>query len=117
MLLAQLQGALEAFMATGGNTIQAPEPLASALLEPGPLRLYDPPLLGVADALDPLWEVLKQPEVVGPQHRSPREWLPEARSVVLFFLPYSRRVRQANRTPGGPATEWLYGRYRGRRPG
>jgi epoxyqueuosine reductase QueG len=113
MLLAQLQGALEAFMATGGNTVQAPGPLASALLEPGPLRLYDPPLLGVADALDPLWDVLKQPDVVGPQHGSPREWLPEARSVVSFFLPYSHQVRRANRTPGWPATEWLYGRYEG----
>ncbi|MDD4239760.1 MAG: hypothetical protein PHT62_14620, partial [Desulfotomaculaceae bacterium] len=38
-------------------------------------RIYDRPLVGVAGVQDVLWEKLKEPEVVGPQHLSPQEWL------------------------------------------
>lgn len=114
MLLAELQGQMDAFLATcRGNCIEAPGELSTPLAAPGPLRLYDPPLAAVADARDPLWERLKDPEVIGPGHLSPLQWLPGARSVVSFFLPYSARVREANRIPGATATEWLYGRWEG----
>lgn len=114
MLLAELQGQMDAFLATcEGNRIEAPRPLSTPLAAPGPLRLFDPPLVAVAGADDPLWDRLKEPEVVGPGHRSPREWLAGARSVICFFLPYHLQVRAANRNPGATATEWLYGRYEG----
>jgi epoxyqueuosine reductase QueG len=79
----------------------------------GMMRIYDPPLVAVAGAGDALWEQLKQPDIVGPQHLSPTEWLPGARSIVSSFLPYTERIRAANRVEGWPATEWLYGRYEG----
>ena len=79
----------------------------------GRMRLYERPLLAVASADDYLWETLKQPDVVGAQHRSPAEWLPGARSVISCFFPFTERIRVANRQPGEPAKEWLYGRYEG----
>jgi epoxyqueuosine reductase len=77
------------------------------------LRIYDVPLVGLASALDPLFTKLKAPEVAGPQHMTPREWLPEAQTVIAYFLPFTAAVREANREKGLPAVEWLYGRIEG----
>ncbi len=77
------------------------------------MRIFDPPVLAVAGAGDALWEELKRPEIVGPQHLSPTEWLEGAQSVICCFLPFAKRVRSANRCEGWPAVEWLYGRYEG----
>jgi epoxyqueuosine reductase QueG len=79
----------------------------------GMMRIYDQPLLAVADAADALWATLQEDEVIGPQHLSPTTWLSEARSVICCFLPFTERVRSANRLQGWPAAEWLYGRYEG----
>ena len=59
--------------------------------------LYDPPLVGFGSADDPLFDAFKKPEVVGPWHMSPKEWLPDARTVVSFFFPTSKAVRESNR--------------------
>ena len=77
------------------------------------MQIYDQPLLGVANAEDTLWKKLKEPDVIDPLHLSPTEWLSGAKSVISCFLPFTERVRSANRSEGWPATEWLYGRYEG----
>lgn len=77
------------------------------------LRIYDQPLIGIASADDELWEKLKEPDAVGAQHLSPQEWLTGAKAVITYFLPYTKRIRQTNRSKGLPSTEWLYGRYEG----
>jgi len=73
-------------------------------------RIYDIPLVGAARADDPLFAKLKEPEVVGPHHLLPSEWLPGARAALSYFLPYSWEIREANRSPGLPDQKWLYGR-------
>jgi epoxyqueuosine reductase QueG len=83
------------------------------VVELGMMRIYEQPLVAVASAEDVLWEQLKQPEIIGPRHLSPAEWLPGAGSVISCFLPFTERIRSANRTEGWPATEWLYGRHEG----
>jgi len=77
------------------------------------LQLYDPPLVAVAAATDPLFDRLKEADAVGPQHMSPQEWLPGSKAVVSYFLPFTPTVRKANRTLGLPSVEWLYGRIEG----
>lgn len=77
------------------------------------MPIYEPPIFGVASAFDPLFEKLREPEVVGPHYLSPQEWLPEANTVISYFLPYSSQVREANRSEGYPAVEWLHGRFEG----
>lgn len=77
------------------------------------MQIWEQPLIGVAGASDPLWERLKEPEIVGPYHLTPEEWLPGAKSVISYFLPYTEHVRCSNRLKGTPSKEWLYGRYEG----
>ena len=48
------------------------------------MQIWDRPLIGIAKTSDSLWEKLKQPDVVGPQHLTPKEWLPGARSIVSY---------------------------------
>jgi len=79
----------------------------------GNLRIFDVPLIAVASAHDPLFERMRMDDAVGPLHRYPQEWLEGARSVVSYFLPFTLPVREANRSNGLPANEWLYGRIEG----
>jgi epoxyqueuosine reductase QueG len=76
--------------------------------------IFQEPLVGIASANDPLFIKLKHKEVVGPHHMTPTEWLPKAKTVISYFLPFSLRVRQSNHANDGlPSTEWLYGRIEG----
>jgi epoxyqueuosine reductase QueG len=79
----------------------------------GSFHIYDKPIVGVASADDPFFDRLKEKEIVGPQHMSPKEWLESARSVIVYFLPFSKRVRESNRTGVHVSAEWLYGRIEG----
>lgn len=104
MLLADVEQAMRDFIT--GSPLNTVQELAS-------LKIYDTPLCGVAAANDLLFAELKEPWVVGPHHMSPDEWMRGAQAVITYFLPYTSRVRVANRTPGLPAEEWLYGRVEG----
>ena len=78
------------------------------------MEMFSPALLGTAGADDPAFLLLKNEGAVGPQFLLPREWLPGARSVVSFFLPFTAGVREANAGSGPePAPEWLHGRIEG----
>jgi epoxyqueuosine reductase len=77
------------------------------------MQIWDQPLISVAVASDPMWTKLKEPEVVGPDHLTPKEWLPEAKSVISYFLPFTEHIRRSNRFEGQPSAEWLYGRFEG----
>lgn len=77
------------------------------------MQIWDQPLIGVASVSDPLWKKLKEPEVVGPGHLTPEEWLPGAKSVISYFLPFTEHIRSSNRSKGLPSKEWLYGRCEG----
>lgn len=69
-----------------------------------PDALYRAPLIGFARADDPHFADLKR--IVGPGHCLPADLLPGARSVVSFFVPFTRRLVRANQR--GPVTtpEW-----------
>ncbi len=80
------------------------------------LRLCEAPILGFASARDPLFAELRRPGVIGPHFRPPAEWLPEAATVVSYFLPFSDRIIVSNRqVPDWPSLEWLHGRIEGQR--
>lgn len=49
------------------------------------LRLYEEPLVGTADAGDPLFAALQAPEAVGPWFRVPGDWLPAPGRCCPFF--------------------------------
>ncbi len=101
----------ELFDQAEGNTITAEKAL------PGceGLVMYESPLIGFADAEDPLFESYRSPEVIGPPYMPPAEWLPGAKTVVSFFFPFTEAVRGANREEEGEyaANAWLHGRIEG----
>ena len=80
----------------------------------GGLRFYLPPLLAVGSADDPGFMKLREPGVVGPHHMLPTDWLPEAKSVISLFLPFTDRIIGSNTADRcEPSWEWLFGRIEG----
>jgi len=78
------------------------------------LRFFDEPLFGYAAADDVFFAEFKKPGIIGPDFMSPNEWLPEAKSVISVFLPFTIQVRTANRkNMDWPADEWLHARVEG----
>ena len=78
------------------------------------LTLFEVPLVGVADAADPLFETFRDPDVIGPPYMGPQEWLPGTKSIIAFFFPMTERVRSSNRgDPENTSSEWLHARYEG----
>lgn len=77
------------------------------------LIIFDRLLIGYSNAHDPLFETLKEPNIVAPHYLSPHTWLSEAETVISFFLSFSEKIRKSNRAGKSPSTEWLYGRIEG----
>ena len=103
------------------NFVSAEDAITPALAG---LQLYDAPLVGFAAADDTLFtETFKQDGVIHPDYKAPGEWLPGAKTVISFFLPFSKAVRESNRlsvdepyAPGLPqrcSAEWLHARAEG----
>ena len=62
------------------------------------------PLVGFADASDPLFGKLK--EVVRPSHAAPNELLEGARTVIAFFLPFAKEIASSNTDGRLASREW-----------
>jgi len=79
----------------------------------GGMRIYDSRLVGFASAQDPLCADLKRDEVIGPHHRIPQDWVEGARTVIAYFLPFTRKVVKSNYTVGMFSIEWYLARHHG----
>lgn len=78
------------------------------------MPIFEDPIFGFAAADDPYFRRLQQPEAVGPHFRLPTDWLPEAKTVISFFLPFTEVVKQGNsRDMLWPSAEWLHARIEG----
>lgn len=64
----------------------------NALPEGDNLPIWQEPLVGIAAADDPLFARFQDPEVVGPGHRFPEEWLGGAQSIISVFLPFAGHI-------------------------
>jgi epoxyqueuosine reductase QueG len=113
MTLLELERQLAAFVEEDpGNRIEESYALRPEYVG---TQIYEAPLIGCAAAKDPLFEYMKQrADIYGPTLRLPEEWLPGAASVVSFFLPFSKAVRDSNRGDlSRPSDLWLHGRVEG----
>jgi epoxyqueuosine reductase len=101
----KIVGLIEAFVRRGeGNGIP----------ECDGLQIYDNlPLVGFASANDPLYASLKEEGVIGPHHMMPQDWVENAKSVIVFFLPFTREVVESNYPEGMSSKEWYLSRYYG----
>lgn len=76
--------------------------------------IWDEPLVGIASAHDPLFARFQDPEVVGPGHRLPEEWLTGARSIISVFLPFTADIdRHYTREQRYSALEFSSGKWNG----
>ena len=76
-------------------------------------RMFERPIFAFGSADDPLFDALKDPKCVGPEHMSPKEWMPEARTVIVMFFPMSDKVRVSNASGDFPSREWGCARREG----
>lgn len=105
------QNAMEYLRASGYNRIAESDALRPELVG---LELYDQPIFGFGRANDPMFEELRRPEAVHPGFVLPQEWLEHGETVISFFFPFTKAIREANgRAMDWPADEWLHGRIEG----
>lgn len=80
------------------------------------MRFYQRPIFSIARADNPGFAEIKRPELVGEHHLMPEDWLPGAKSVISFFLPFERETVESNKKdPVEPSKRWLYTRVDGQR--
>ena len=93
------------FSALKNNCVTLPE-------EGVTLQVLEAPLVGFASADDPLFEEYKDPEIIGPEFRTPEEYMTGAKTVAGFFFPFTEEVRSRVRTetePASPTWKAAYG--------
>lgn len=78
------------------------------------MKIYDEPVFSFGSADDEGFKSLKEAPAIGKHFLLPGEWLPQAKTVISFFLPFSEAVRKGNkRDMSWPSEEWLHGRIEG----
>lgn len=78
------------------------------------LKMFEEPLVKFGSAKDELFQKFKEPGVVGPWFDDPESWLPEGKTVISLFFPFSEVVKESNRKCTEiPSSEWLHGRIEG----
>ena len=78
------------------------------------MKIFEAPIFAFGSADDDLYVRFKSLHIIGSHFMSPAEWLPGAKTVISFFLPYTDIVKAANSTDSEwPADEWLHGRHEG----
>lgn len=101
-----IKDCLDLFAQCAGNRVTLPGG--------GELIIYEEPLIGFGSAEDELFACYKNPEIIGTMFWTPQEWLPEAKTVVAFFFPFTDAVRKSNlENATDPSVQWLYGRIEG----
>lgn len=79
------------------------------------MTIYQAPIFGYASADDTLFQSLKaNPKVFLSDSLLPLEWMPRAKTVISFFLPFTPQVRESNKhDKNWPSHEWLNARIEG----
>ena len=72
--------------------------------ERGLETIWREPLVGFADAESPLFPELKV--TAHPAHKVPQDYLPGARTVVSYFLPFKPDIPENNKGGQTPTVEW-----------
>ena len=64
-----------------------------------------PPLVAYADAADSRFLELKN--IISPSHAVPTDFLPDAQTVIAYFLPFNRVVAKSNILGRESSREWV----------
>ncbi|KJS81282.1 MAG: 4Fe-4S ferredoxin [Peptococcaceae bacterium BICA1-8] len=78
------------------------------------MKIFEDPIFAFGDAGDEYFTRLKDPAIIGSHFKLPKEWLPQAKTVISYFLPFTETVKKGNSQERiWPSQEWLHGRYEG----
>lgn len=88
------------------------------------MQMYETPIVEFASADDELFYTeFKKEGVIHPEYMAPQEWLPNSKTVISFFIPFTEEVKASNRCkidePYAPgvkqncSAEWLHARIEG----
>ncbi len=78
------------------------------------IRIFDEPVFAFGDVNDVYFEKMKDPSVIGEHFLLPKQWLPEAKTVISYFLPFSEEIKKSNRQDMiWPSKGWLHARIEG----
>ncbi|HWP98672.1 MAG TPA: 4Fe-4S binding protein [Syntrophomonadaceae bacterium] len=78
------------------------------------MKIYEKPIFAFGSPDDKYFTLFKEPSIIGKHFLLPTEWLPESKTVISFFLPFSKAVKKGNRQDRSwPSEEWLHGRIEG----
>lgn len=78
------------------------------------MKIFEAPIFAFGTADDEYFKLLKEPSAIGKHFLLPREWLPQSKTVISFFLPFTETVKRGNsRDMLWPSEEWLHGRIEG----
>lgn len=62
------------------------------------MKIYEEPLVGFAHANDELFiNEFKKEGIIHPEYQTPLEWLPGSKTVISFFLPFTKEIKKSNR--------------------
>lgn len=113
MTLKELSAKLEKFVLESGENAISPD--VALRPELAGIRFFDAPLMGCTEADDPIFAEMKSnPKAYGDGLRLPGDWLPGAKSVVSFFMPYTEEIKVCDREGSNlPTDEWLHARIEG----
>ena len=78
-------------------------------------KLFENVLCGVATADDEIIRKLKLNVEANIDVMQPEEWLPGAKTVLSFFLPFSKWITEENIGGTWPADSWMHGRIEGQK--
>lgn len=80
------------------------------------MKIFDEPIFAFGTAEDNGFNLLKSPTAIGEHFIHPQEWLPEAITVISYFLPFTDAVIKSNKSDKHwPSNEWLHGRIEGQK--
>nr|WP_312578352.1 4Fe-4S binding protein [Sedimentibacter sp.] len=78
------------------------------------MKIFEEPIFAFGSADDDGFKMLKKTSVIGEYFILPKEWLPNAKTVITFFLPFSEAIRKGNKADMlWPSGGWLHGRIEG----
>jgi hypothetical protein len=78
------------------------------------MKMFKTPIFAFGAADDDYFKLLKEPSAIGAHFMIPQEWLPQSKTVISFFLPFTEAVKKGNRRDMlWPSEEWLHGRIEG----
>lgn len=61
------------------------------------LKIYDEPIFAFGLADDEYFRKLLNQQAIGEHFMLPKEWLPKAKTVISFFLPFTEVVKEGNK--------------------